>query len=143
MFFNQCAHFFLSEWIWSMTWGSTFIPFNIVIMIFLLKIFLRINMVPAVFRAITSQLFAFALLTIATLISIWYIGEGGGPETFTYVPGPIYAFLFLGLLYATFQGIFFIITKKQCQIPLLLIFFVSFISNQLTVLLTWLLYSIE
>lgn len=143
MFLTASAHFFLSEWIWSMTWGSAVIPFNIVIMIFLFKIFLHINMVPAVFMAIISQLFAFVVLTGGTLISIWYLGAGGGPESFTYVPRPLYAFLFLGLLYSVFQGIFFIATKKRYQVPMSALLTIAFISNQLTILLAWLLYSIE
>lgn len=143
MFFHQCAHFFLSLWIWSMTWGYAIIPFNVVIMIFLLKIFLRINMVPAVFMSIFSQLCAFMMLTIIMLLSAWYLGVGGGPETFTYVPGPLHAFLFLGLIYAFFQGIFFVLSRNRYKNQLSALLLIAFISNQLSVMLAWLLYSIE
>lgn len=143
MLIAQSAHFFLSEWIWSLTWGSSVIPFNIVIMIFLLKFFLRINMVSAVFMALCSQLCAFVVLTAVMLLSIWYIGPGSGPDSFVYVPRPLCAFLFLGLLYTIFQSIFFVATKKRYHVSTTTLLVIVFMSNQLSVFLSWLLYSIE
>lgn len=143
MILIKCAHFFLSEWIWSVTWDTYHIPFNIIITLVLLKFFLRVNMVPAVFMAIISQFFAFFMLSLCTFGAMYLIGVGGGPDSFAYVPQPLYATLFLGLLYATLQIIFFACTKSHYRVPLSAIAVIVIISNNLTVLVTWLLFSIE
>lgn len=139
----KCAHFFLSEWIWSVTWDTYHIPFNIIITLILLKFFLRINMVPAVCMAIFSQFFAFFILSLCTLGAMYLIGAGGGPDSFAYVPRPLYATLFLGLVYAVLQILFFTCTKSHYRVPLSTIAVIVIISNNLTVLVTWLLFSIE
>ena len=103
----KCAHFFLSEWIWSVTWDTYHIPFNIIITLILLKFFLRINMVPAVCMAIFSQFFAFFILSLCTLGAMYLIGAGGGPDSFVYVPRPLYATLFLGACLCSAANSFF------------------------------------
>ena len=143
MVFLKCAHFFLSEWIWAVTWDTYHIPYNIIITLILLKFFLRINMVPAVFMAVGSQLFAFLVLTLCTVGAMYMIGIGGGPDSFAYVPRPFYATLFLGLIYAVLQILFFACIKKYFRVPLSTIAVIVFISNNLTVLVTWLLFTIE
>ena len=143
MMLIKCAHFFLSEWIWSVTWDTYHIPFNIILTLILLKFFLRINMVPAVFMAILSQFFAFLMLSLCGLGAMYLIGVGGGPDSFAYVPRPLYATLFLGLVYAALQILFFACTKSHYKVPLSTISVIVIISNNLTVLLTLLLFSIE
>jgi len=139
----KCAHFILSEWIWSVKWDTYHVPFNIVIMLLLLKFFLNIDMVPAVFISITSQLFAFLSLSICTLIALYSIGPIVGPDSFMIVPKPLYATLALGLLYAFFQILFFLCAKRWIKVSIPSLIVITFISNNLTVLITWLLYSIE
>ena len=142
MLIYKCAHFILSEWIWSVTWDTYHIPFNIIITLLLLKFFLRINMVQSVGMAIFSQIFAFLGLSICTLGSMYLIGLGGGPESFAVVPTPLYATLFLGLLYALFQIIFFAFTRRRYNISFATLSVIVIISNNLTVLLTLFLGSI-
>lgn len=143
MLLIKLAHFFLSEWIWSVTWDTYHVPFNIIITIILLKFFLRINMVRAVCMAIFSQFFAFFVLSVCTLVAMFLIGLGGGPDSFMVVPRPLYATLFLGLLYAVLQIIFFACTQSRYKVPLSTIAVIVVISNNLTVLVTWLLFSVE
>jgi hypothetical protein len=143
MILIQVAHFFLSEWLWGVTWGGNHLPFNIIFTILLLKIFLRMNMVPAVFMAIISQAVAWIAFTGITLISMWSIGVGGGPESFIYTPQPFFATVFLGLIYAMFQIIFFSITKSRYQTLLSTLIVITLIANNLAILVTWLLFSIE
>ncbi len=143
MVIYKCAHFLLSEWIWGITWDTYHIPFNIIIILILLKFFLRINMVPAVCMAIASQFFAIIVLSLFTFGAMYLIGPGSGPDSFVFVPCPLYATLFLGLLYTFFQIIFFSFKKCRYKAPFSAIAAIIFISNNLTVLITWLLYSIE
>jgi hypothetical protein len=143
MLIYQSAHFFLSEWIWSVTWDVYHVPFNIIITLILLKFFLRINMVRAVCLAIFSQLFAFLVLSICAMGAMYIIGIGGGPDSFMVVPKPLYATVFLGLLYALLQTIFFMCIYFRHKIPLSYLAVIVLISNNLTVLVTLLLFSIN
>jgi hypothetical protein len=139
----KCAHFILSEWIWGATWDTYHVVFNSVIMILLLKFFLNIDMVRAVFVSIMSQLFAFFLLTICAFIALYSIGPLLGPDSFMVVPKPLYATLALGLMYAFFQIMFFMLGQRWIKISVPSLIVITLISNNLTVLITWLLYSIE
>ncbi len=143
MVFNMIGNFILSEWIWSVTWGIYHIPWNIIIMIILLKFFLRINMVSAVFLSIGAQLFATAALTIITVGTMLLLGKGGGPENYVNTPTPIHAFISLGLIYAVLQSIFFTMFGRTHAIKLSWMIVIAIISNNLTVLLNYLFMTIE
>ena len=137
------AQFILSEWIWSVTWDMYHIPFNIIVMILLFKFFLRIDMVRAVCMAMFSQFFAFLLFSLCALMAMNLIGVGGGPESYTVVPKPLYATLLLGLVYAVLQIIFFACTRLRYQVAFSTLVALVIISNNLTVLITLLLFSVE
>jgi len=138
MVFNMIGNFILSEWIWSVTWGIYHIPCNIIIMIILLKFFLRLNMVAAVFLSIGAQLFSVAALTIVTIGTMLVLGKGGGPETYANTPTPIHAFVCLGLIYAILQSIFFVFIAQRQAMHLSWLVAITFISNNLTVLFIYL-----
>lgn len=138
-----CAHFVLSQWLWCVTWGSNHIPFNILMSIILFKVFLGMNIVPSVLMALVSQIVAFIAFCLVAFLAMWHIGAGGGPESFSYVPQPLYATLFLGLIYALFQILFFTSIQKHYQLPLKSIIVATVISNNLAVLISWLLLSLE
>lgn len=138
-----CAHFILSQWLWSVTWGVHHVPFNIVMSIILFKVFLGMNIVPSVLLALVSQIVACITLGLVAFVAMWHIGIGGGPETFSYVPQPLHATLFLGLIYALFQILFFISIQKRYKLPIKSIIFATVISNNLAVLISWLLLSLE
>ena len=140
---NIIENFILSEWIWSVTWGIYHIPCNIVIMIILLKFFLRINMVSAVFLSIGAQLFSTFIFTVITLITMLLIGKGGTPESFSYIPNPIHAFVYLGLVYAFLQAIFFELFGQRHAIRLSWMVVIAIISNNLTALFMYLFSSIN
>ena len=138
-----CTHFVLSLWLWNITWGSNHIPFNIIISIFLYKMLLGLNIVPSVLMALISQIAAFILLTIIAVFAVWYIGVGGGPESFSYVPQPQHATLLLGLSYTVLQVFFFMIIRKRYHLPMKKIILATIVSNNLAVLISWLLLSID
>lgn len=139
MIFSIVAHFIVSEWLWGITWDTYYISFNIVVSILLLKFFLKINMVHAVFMSLLSQLAAWVAFTALAFMSMYLIGIGGNPERFICVPSPLYATVFLGLIYAILQMLFYICTKRYYKNPIATILMITFISNNLTVLIALLL----
>lgn len=143
MFLYICAQFILSEWIWSVTWDMYHIPFNIIVMLLLLKFFFRIDMVQAVCMAIFSQLFAFFIFSVCSFGAMYLIGVGGSPESYTVVPRPLYATLLLGMLYSVFQVMFFAWRHSLYKVSLPMLAALVIISNNLTVLITLVLFSVE
>jgi hypothetical protein len=143
MLLNTCAQFILSEWIWSVTWDMYHIPFNIIVMLLLLKFFLRIDMVYAVCMAIFSQFFAFFVFSICSLGAMYLIGVGGGPESYTVVPKPLHATLLLGMLYSVLQIMFFAWRHSRYKVSFSTLVALVIMSNNLTVLITLLLFSVE
>lgn len=141
--FTTIGNFILSEWIWSVTRGIYHIPWNIIIMIILLKFFLRINMVSTVFLSIGAQLFSTIALTIITLGTMLLLGKGSGPESYTHIPTPIHAFIYLGIIYAALQTIFFTIFAQKHAVRLSWMIVIAMISNNLTVLLNYLFTSLD
>ena len=100
-------------------------------------------MVSAVFLSIGAQLFSTVALTIITVITMLLLGKGGGPETYTHIPTPIHAFIYLGLIYAALQTIFFIIFAQKHTVKLSWMIAIALISNNLTVLLNYLFTSLD
>jgi hypothetical protein len=74
---------------------------------------------------------------------LYGIGPLCDPDKFIVVPQPLYATLALGMIYFFFQVLFFFCAKRWIKIPLSSLIVITIISNNLTVLITWLLYSIE
>lgn len=137
------AHFLLSEWLWGMTYDLYHIPLNIIMMIIVLKLFFNISVIRAVSMAALSQIFAFTVLSICSFGSMYFIGAGGGPDSFTVVPGPLYATLFLGLIYAVLQIVFFTFSQSRHNMPFSALLVTVIMSNSLTLLITWLLFNVE
>ncbi len=112
-------------------------------MLVLLKIFTRVSMVTAVALATTSQACACILLSILTVGAMGALGPGGGPESFVCVPTAFHAALSLGIVYTFFQILFFVMIKKNLGIAMPAVAAVTFMSNNLAVLITWFLSSVE
>lgn len=140
---STISNFILSEWIWGVTLGLYHIPCNIIAMIILFKFFLRINIVPAVFLSLGANLFSFAIFTLITLITMIIIGHGNGPTSFDYIPNPMHAFVFLGIIYALLQSLFFKLISHRRGLQLSWFVAITFISNNLTVLLCYLFIAVD
>jgi hypothetical protein len=130
--------FFLSEWLWSITWGLYHIPINSAILFLLLKLCFRGSTIFMGLLAVAAQIVSFLLLTLfVVLVSIYLCG------TVYCVPVDIYqnecltgvqAALFLAGIYACLQILFFITTVAWHKLPLLSMGLLVVLSNLCTVL---------
>lgn len=139
MFFAMIGQFFISEWLWSVTWGISHNIINILLMLFLCKFFLRIPIISAVLLSFFAQLFAFSLYTafvVGVLMFVFGL-EYDVTASSMLLPGPLYACLFLGVIYAFLQMIFFFLIRFYYKIPCIRISVMSLISNLLTALLVY------
>lgn len=105
------AHFLLSEWIWSVTWGVYIIPFSIAILFFLLKWVEQFNAIRSLLITLAAHLFSiliFAGFVIGILIFIVRL-EYVPPQEGYYQEGcnSLNVTLYVGLIYAFLQALFF------------------------------------
>lgn len=140
---TNLGHFFLSEWIWSITWGMYHIPCNMILMLFFFKFFLRIGMVPTVLMVVSSHLVAFFLYSLFVVGGLIYgVGLQYGPEVgSSMVPTPLFACLFLGIIYAALQGLCFVVINRFYHFHVSWALVLAVVSNLLTALVVYLLLS--
>ena len=73
---TSLSHYFLSEWLWSLTLGLYHMPINIFIMIGLSIFILRQRTVPAVLLSVSANLFSFLIfIAIGYVLHIDYVPE--------------------------------------------------------------------
>lgn len=143
MWVAALSQFFISEWLWSVTWGVYHNFFAILLLLFLLKLFLRISFVSAVLLSVFAQLFSFLFYTLFVVGFLMFILgiEYDMMASSILLPGPLHACLLLGLIYAVLQIFFFYIVRFYYTLPLLRVSVLVVISNALAALLTYLLLS--
>lgn len=135
--------FFLSEWIWGITWGMYHVPINIVLMFVLGKLFTRISSLSLLVMTLLSQVFALLVFTAFVVgIIISTIGLNYLPsDTATIEEYNIFAAcIFLGLIYALLQGIFFVIASKRYEINAFTMTLISCVSNLVSAQLVYFLF---
>jgi hypothetical protein len=82
---SALGNYFLSVWLWSITWGGYHVPFAVLYMFLLLKMFVRISAVQSVVIAIGANLFAWLSYTAITLGALCLI------MSFEYIPNTPHA----------------------------------------------------
>lgn len=101
---TSVSHFFLSEWLWSVTRGGYHAPINIFVMIGVCIFILRQKTVPSVLLAVSANLFSFFLFTgIVYYFNIDYIP--GHDDTYV-VKGLLLSCMYLGAIYAALQTVY-------------------------------------
>lgn len=128
--------FLLSEWLWSITWDWYHVPISIVIMFVLFNIALRINIVPAVFIALSANIYSFLVYTLLSFGVLHYflavpVAE---PASFTHIE-PLQACIYLGLIYTAIQISFFMLLKRWHNINVWHMVSMSALGNLLTALI--------
>ena len=128
--FNQLI---LSEWIWGMTWGWGHLPLTIFVMFMLLRLTMKINIVPAIILPIAASTFSVAVYTL-------YVS--GGFFSFlnmqsANVVDPLQACLYLAFIYTVLQSSFFCLLNCLYRLDLKVVLIVTVISNLLSALLIY------
>lgn len=137
---TTASHFLLSEWLWSVTWGWYHLPVNVFVMIFLLKFFGYMRIMPAVLIAFFSQIFSFLVLTlIVFLVPIYLLGL----EFVTYdcyvvqTMNPLAISLYLGAIYFAFHILFFVLVNLFYSLNIRLLTLIALVGNGVTALLVY------
>lgn len=129
------AHFILSEFIWSISWGIHHQLFNTIAMALLLKLFSRMSTVQAVLSSCAIQACSFALLCGLALITMYTIGSDISPDNYCCVPNAMNAALYLGIMNAVFNSIFALIFMRSRPIKTSWVLTIVILSNAITVLI--------
>lgn len=124
--------FFLTEWIWSITWGMYHIPINLVIMFFLTKMLVKINNISLFIMTLLAHVFSLLVFTglvagiIISTIGLNYLpSDNAAVETYNVFA----ACIFLGVIYAFLQSIFFVLVSKRYDINAATMTLIAFLSN--------------
>lgn len=134
------ADFLLSEWLWNITWGWYHIPVNVFMMLFLLKFFGRMRIMPAVLCSVFSQVFSFVGFSALVLAGpIYLLGLEFVPyDCYTHeLMHPLLICLSLGAIYFVFHALFFALFSRFLKINMRLAILISLVANGLTALLVY------
>jgi hypothetical protein len=137
MYIDMISQLLISEWIWGLTWVFYHNFINVLIVLLLLKLFLGIRMVSAVWLSCCAQLITFLFFNIF-VIGVLVLGfefEYDAFQGWVYIPDKFYATFFLGLIYAFLQSLFFLLVNRYYKLHLSWVFVIVLISNSLTALL--------
>lgn len=132
-FLHTINSFFLSEWLWSMTFGIYQIPLAIFFMVFFIRYGAQMRWMPALLLALLANLFSFIVYTMLVVVLLIFIARHEFyPEELHQVPNFGYAVgAYVGLIYTLLQTIFFSIMQRKHSIALWRIILISLLSNLL------------
>lgn len=126
------SDFFLSEWLWSVTWGMYHIPVNIVIMFTLTKLTVHYSTRSTLLLSVAANLFGLIAFTVLVGgIIIFIIGLNYLPSESAYSGeyNKFYSCFFLGVMYALLQALFFFLIGKRYKISVLHMMIIALLSN--------------
>lgn len=138
--FVMLSDFFLSEWIWSITWGMYHIPINIVVMFILAKLNLRVSNIPLLMMIIGAHVFGIVVFSACVLgllgfsLGINYLPtENAYDQTYNVLN----ASLALGSIYGVFHSMFFVLLSYHYELPLRYLVVITILSNLISAQLVY------
>ena len=137
---TSVADFLLSEWLWNMTWGWYHVPVNLFMMLFLLKFFGGMRIMPAVLMSVFSQLFSFVLLSVLVIIGPIYMFDLCFVPYDCYTQSmmhPLSICLSLGGIYFVLHVFFFCLLHLFYNVNIRQIVLISLVGNGLSALLVY------
>jgi hypothetical protein len=129
--------FFISTWLWAITWGIYHVPVNIFVMFFLLKFVGKFKIVPSVLLAFFSKIFAVTSYSLIVFLIVKIFGLKFIPEINVdnaQAINILLACISVGIIYSILQSLFFFIINKFYSINLRITILISFVSNIATAL---------
>lgn len=134
---SALGNYFLSVWLWSITWGIYHVPLAIVYSLIVLKVFLRMSWVASIMIALSANLFSWASYTLLVL------GVFALAVSFEYIPTMPHAQIHermaligfsLGLIYTVLQVLLCACTPAIKKLNVPRAFVISLIVNMLAAL---------
>ncbi len=138
------ADFFLSEWLWSITRGLWHIPVNIFIMFLLTKLTVHYSTSATFLLSLLANLFSLIAFTILVgSIIVFVLGLNYLPSESAYNGdySSFVASLFLAVVYALLQSLFFYLISKHYTVALWHMIAIAFLSNVMAAQFVYLLIS--
>ena len=135
--FQAIEYFFVSTWLWGMTWGIYHIPVNVFIMIALLKFVGGFKLIPSILITFFSKVFSLLLyfLIVVFFVFIFKFQFVIPKNSDLQLINVLRECIFLGIIYSVFQSIFFLIVNKFYKLDVRFMLVVSFASNVISALL--------
>ncbi len=138
---NYLGDFLLNEWIWSLTYGFYQVPLNTIIMFVIIKWVAELSFVRAItISALANILSFFFFHFFFVSIFVLFLGFEYVPSTMIDQPIPnvLHTTLWLGVIYASLQIIFFGLVSWRYKIHFGQLAWIAIISNALSCLIAYL-----
>ncbi|HEV2600971.1 MAG TPA: hypothetical protein VGT41_01605 [Candidatus Babeliales bacterium] len=103
----EIGSFFLSEWLWGITWGIYAIPIAMINMFILMRFYTRASFGTTLLVALSGPLIAFLVFNIVTLtVLIYGLGFEYAQTDQKSCEHIFLIYLWLGLIYGSLQSIY-------------------------------------
>lgn len=135
---NLVGDFLLSEWLWGVTFGWSYIFINLLLMTFFFRRLLRLSWFRSILLSISAHSFSFFVYSglvigfFMHLLQWWYV-----PNQYEVVAGPFIASLSLGLIHVLLQILFFVLIRKVYKIDITWALVSIFVSSGFSVFLSY------
>lgn len=129
---KHIADFILSEWLWNITWDWYHIPLSFLFMTLLLRIMMRINIIPAVLISFCVQLYTFGVHIGLIGFLIYVLDVPFDPAALAGLQTSLSACFNVALVNVLLQGLFFLILNMFYKLNFGLAITVVVLSNMLS-----------
>ena len=130
--------FLLSEWLWGITFGWSYLLISVLVIYFFLRRFFSLSRFRCLFLSLSANGFSFLLYYVIVvglfihLLQWWYV-----PGQCEVLTGPFFATFWLGLIYTMLQISFFVLISKVFRINLKRLLTVAVLGNGVTIVLAY------
>ena len=135
---NVLGDFLLSEWLWGVTYGWSYIFLGVLLLTFFSRWLLNLSLFRAFFLSMSAYSFSFFIYSAIVVggfihfLQWWYV-----PHQYEVVAGPLVANMSLGLIHSLFQILFFAMVSKVYRMDTTRFLIGIFLSNALAVVMSY------
>lgn len=135
---NRVGDFLLSEWLWSMTFGWSYVVINVISMTFFLWCLMKFSLFRAFILSLVSNAFSFFIYSgvviglFIHLLQWWYV-----PHEYRAQAAPFWANIYLALIHVILQLLFFYAMHKLLDMRKDRLFLTAVVSNCVTAVLSY------
>ncbi len=141
MIMSTVSNFFLSEWLWSVTFDWYHIPIAILFMCIVFRFALRIGIIPAVLITFFAHLYGFAVFSLFVVGVLSYLLNVTYNAASYAMPTPLLASLYLGFIYTILESSFFLIVSRWYTLRVIPMVIVTLLCNVAASCVTFYLFS--
>ena len=129
-YLQSVANFFVSELLWTLTGGIYHLPLSVLFMWFFLCFTMRFRVVTALLSSLFAHTFSVIVYSLLALLLIsMHLATDVLDVEESVIASPEWATIFLALIHAILQTLFFFVFKRELSLRMFGYTIVAFLSN--------------